>query len=70
MLLIASGTDDATKPKCVFIKIFTLLVGIFTEKPFGKPMERNVVYYTSIITLSRATSCTLNDVKINHGFLY
>ena len=30
-------------------------LGPFTEKPFRKPLERNVVY-TAIITLSHATS--------------
>ena len=31
------------------------LLGVVTEKPYSKPLERNVVY-TSIITLSHATS--------------
>ena len=35
------------------------IFGAFTEKPYSKPLERNVVY-TSIITLSHATS---HDVK-------
>ena len=35
------------------------ILGAFTEKPCSKPLERNVVY-TSIITLSHATS---HDVK-------
>ena len=35
------------------------ILGAFTEKPYSKTLERNVVY-TSIITLSHATS---HDIK-------
>ena len=31
------------------------ILGVFTEKPYSKPLERNVVYIP-IITLSHATS--------------
>ena len=31
------------------------ILGVFTEKPYNKPLERNVVYIP-IITLSNATS--------------
>ena len=41
------------------------LKGVFTEKPYSKPLERNVGYIP-IITLSHARS---RDFKINHGFL-
>ena len=37
----------------VHINIY--IVGVFTEIPYGKPLERNVVYIP-IITLSHATS--------------
>ena len=37
--------------------------GVFTEKPYSKPLERNVVYIP-IKTSPRDVS----DVKINHGF--
>ena len=50
----------------IFYKIRTMfgiisyiyILGVFTEKPYIKPLERNVVYIT-IITLNHATS---------HGF--
>ena len=41
------------------------ILGVFTEKPYSKPLERTVVYIP-IITLSHATS---HDFKINHGSL-
>ena len=50
----------------VFYNIYIL--DVFTEKPYSKPLERNVVY-SPIITLSRATSYDFNDVRINHGSL-
>ena len=37
------------------------ILGVFTEKPYSKQLERNVVYI-SINTFSHATS---HDVKIN-----
>ena len=43
----------------------TYILGVFTEKPYSKPLEGNVVYIP-IITLSHATS---HDVKVNHGSL-
>ena len=39
--------------KCSFHYIYIL--GVFTEKPYSKPLESNVVYIP-IITLSHATS--------------
>ena len=44
------------------------ILGVFTEKPYSKLWERNVVYI-QIITLSHATSHEFNDVKINNGSL-
>ena len=35
--------------------LFWYILGVFTEKPYSKALERNVVYIP-IITLSRATS--------------
>ena len=37
----------------LFLRIYIL--GVFTEKPYSKPLERNVVYIP-IITLSHAAS--------------
>ena len=44
------------------------ILDVFTEKPYSKPLERNVVYIP-IITLSHPTSYEFNDVKIIHGSL-
>ena len=41
------------------------ILGVFTEKPYSKQLERNVVYIP-INTLSHATS---HDVRINLGCL-
>ena len=45
-----TGVGDIEK-LCQYIYI----LGVFTEKPYSKPLERNVVY-VPIITLSHATS--------------
>ena len=34
---------------------YIYILGVFTEKPYSKPLERNVVYIP-VITLSHATS--------------
>ena len=49
------------------IDIYTL--GVFTESPVVKSLERNVVYIP-IITLSHATHMNLNKVRINYGSLH
>ena len=59
-LRISDLTDK--RSMCLLFNIYIL--GIFTEKPYSKPMERNVVY----IQITRR-HMTLNDVKINHGSL-
>ena len=47
----------------LFLHIYIL--GVFTEKPYSKPLECNVpVLYSNNIE-----SRDITDVKINHGFL-
>ena len=54
---IIGAEDDNVGP---FVSIYIL--GAFTEKPYSKPLECNVIY-TSIITLSHASHMKLSDVK-------
>ena len=39
----------------IYLFIYIYILGVFTEKPYSKPLECNVVYI-AIITLSQATS--------------
>ena len=55
----------ANKPYHPPLLMNIYILGVFTEKPYSKPLERTVVYIP-IITLSHATS---HDFKINHGSL-
>ena len=45
------------------VSLYMYLHSAFTEKPYSKPLERNVVY-TSKITSSHATS---HDVKLRQN---
>ena len=50
----------------IFFNIYIL--GVFTGKPYSKPLEHNVVYIP-IITLRHATSHDFKWRQINHGSL-
>ena len=52
-LCLNPGSDMPQLSKILTANIYIL--GVFTEKPYSKPLERNVVYIP-IITLSHAMS--------------
>ena len=52
LIKLMSNTQKMTS---LAFLLYIYIFGVFTEKPYSKPLERNVVYIP-IITLSHATS--------------
>ena len=49
---------------------YIYILGVFTEKPYSKPLERNVrVYIRSLHSNNNIEPSNVNDVKIDHGSL-